>query len=79
MSEPLTFMEFLELQGGSEKFEFWKTNAHGEFVKDSRGQYIPDCDKAYEYCQQLREQHPDVEIETSNNVVRVRLHKESLV
>lgn len=79
MSEPLTFIDFLELQGGFERFEFWKTNDHNEFVKDPKGQYIPDCDKAYAFCQELRDRHPDVQVDTSNNIVRVRLLKESLV
>lgn len=73
LSEPLvTIYDYLERIGGSEKYEFWQME-NGKIVFDNKGHTFPDPDAAYDFCKKLREQHPDLKITHSTNVVRVSL------
>lgn len=72
MSTPTNFIDYLEHCGGSERFEFWMRK-DDKLVKDKSGKPIPDLQAAYDYACKLREQHPDLEIESRNNVVRVKI------
>lgn len=72
-----SFTQYLAENGGSERFEFW-VEKEGETIRDHRGNFIPDIDRAYKFGIQLREQNPSVDVNISNNIVRVKLVEEEI-